>query len=223
VSPATLLTRAGRLLPRALRARAYEVPRQWGYYKLPAVASWLRKQIVLLRHPHATVEFGEGCYLGPGFSLHMPEQGTFIAGRGCEFRGGFRVEIAGDGRVIIGDNCVFTHDMLIQCSRLIQFGDRVMAGQDTVVDGTHRFRDLDVPPMAQGYDFHPVHIGDDAVIHVKCTIIADIGERAVVGANSVVNRPVPPYSVAVGAPARVVDYFGPERRSQADKNPSASS
>ena len=51
-------------------------------------------------------------------------------------------------------------------------------------------------------------IGDDAVITTKCTVMADVGQRAFVGANSVVTRPIPPFSVAVGAPARVVETFG---------------
>jgi acetyltransferase-like isoleucine patch superfamily enzyme len=39
--------------------------------------------------------------------------------------------------------------------------------------------------------------------------MADIGRRAFVGANAVVTRPVPPYTVAVGAPAKPIEYFGP--------------
>jgi hypothetical protein len=38
---------------------------------------------------------------------------------------------------------------------------------------------------------------------------ADIGEQAFVGANAVVTRPILPYSFAAGAPARVIEYFGP--------------
>jgi acetyltransferase-like isoleucine patch superfamily enzyme len=43
----------------------------------------------------------------------------------------------------------------------------------------------------------------------KCTVIAGIGRRAFIGANAVVTRPIPPYTVAVGAPARPIEYFGP--------------
>jgi acetyltransferase-like isoleucine patch superfamily enzyme len=39
--------------------------------------------------------------------------------------------------------------------------------------------------------------------------MADIGTRAFIGANAVVSRPVPAYTVAVGAPARPIEYFGP--------------
>ena len=40
-------------------------------------------------------------------------------------------------------------------------------------------------------------------------LIANIGRRSVIGANSVVTRDIPPYCVAGGTPARVLDYFGP--------------
>ena len=85
-----------------------------------------------------------------------------------------------------------------------------MFGQATMLlDGQHRFRDLSRPMLEQGYDFSPLRIEDDAVITTKCTIMADVGRRAFIGANSVVTRPIPRYTVAVGAPARPIEYFGP--------------
>jgi acetyltransferase-like isoleucine patch superfamily enzyme len=173
--------------------------------------SELRKRWVLLRHPHATIRFEGPVYLGPGFSLHIPDSGTFIVGPGVEFRRGFRAEVEGDGRITIGAGSICTYSVLMQCTTSIDIGERVMFGQATiVVDGQHRFRDLDRPMLEQGYDFTPLTIGDDATITSKCTIMADVGRRAFVGANAVVTRPVPDYCVAVGAPARAVEYFGPD-------------
>jgi acetyltransferase-like isoleucine patch superfamily enzyme len=194
--------------------RARDTLRRWpqslGYLHGPRLMSWLRMRWVLARHPHATVEFGRGVYLGPGFSLHIPDGGTFIAGPGTEFRRDFRCEVAGEGRVLIGADCHFTYSVLIQCSTTITIGDRCMFGQSTIVlDGQHRFRDLTRPMLEQGYDFHDIQIEDDATVTTKCSIMADIGARAFIGANSVVSRPIPPYTVAVGAPARPIDYFGP--------------
>jgi acetyltransferase-like isoleucine patch superfamily enzyme len=127
-----------------------------------------------------------------------------------EFRRDFRCEIAWDGRVTIGRDSVFTYSSLIQCTTTVDIGERCQFGQTTIVlDGQHRFRDITRPMLEQGLDFTPITIEDDATTTTKCTIMASIGTRAFVGANSVVTRPVPPYTVAVGAPAKVVDYFGP--------------
>jgi acetyltransferase-like isoleucine patch superfamily enzyme len=194
----------------AMRRLIAELPRRIGYVHGPRLMSRLRKWWVLARHPHATVRFIEPVYLGPGFSLHIPEGGTFIAGPAVEFRRNFRAEVSGDGRIEIGAGTVFTYDVIIQCSTSIVIGERCMFGQATlVVDGNHRYRDLDRPMLEQGYDFRPIVIADDATITTKCTIIADVGERCFVGANSVVSKPAPPFTVVAGAPARVIDYFGP--------------
>jgi acetyltransferase-like isoleucine patch superfamily enzyme len=181
-----------------------------GYHRGPKLASAVRKAWVRLRNPHADIRFGKYTYLGPGFSLHMPEGGTFITGIGVEFRRKFRCELLPGARVSIGSLSVFTYDVVMQCGKSIDIGERVMFGQCTlVVDGNHRFRDLDKPMLQQGYDFRPLRIEDDATITTKCTIISDVGERAFIGANSVVTEPVPPYCLAVGSPARAVEYFGP--------------
>ena len=169
-SRSLLVRAAGRLLPKRLRQRLRTLPLEIGYRHGPMIMSTLRKWWVLVRHPHAHIRFGNGVYLGPRFSLHIPGPGTFIVGDGVEFRRNFRCEI---------------------------------------YDGNHRYRDLSRPFLEQGFNFRAIRIDDDAQIHSLCTIINDIGERAVIGANAVVTRPIPPFTLAVGAPARPISYFGP--------------
>jgi acetyltransferase-like isoleucine patch superfamily enzyme len=189
-----------------------ELPRQLGYVIGPRIMSALRKRWVLLRHPHANIVFQGKVYLGPGFSLHIPGPGTFIVGNDVEFRRGFRAEIDGHGRITIGAKSAFTYYVLLQCSTSIEIGERCMFGQSTiVVDGSHRFRDLERPMLEQGFDFAPVRIHDNVTVTSKCTIVGtEIGERVFIAANAVVTKPIPPYTVAAGVPARVIDYFGPE-------------
>ena len=194
-----------------LPARLRKLPRTIGYVRGPRLMSALRKRWVLLRHPHADIHFGAHTYLGPGFSLHMPDGGRFVVGEGVEFRRNFRAELGPDALISIGSRSVFTYDVIMQCTTSIEVGERCMFGQATlVVDGNHRFRDLDKPMLEQGYDYTPIRIEDDATITTKCTIIADVGRRAFIGANSVVTRAVPAYTVAAGVPARTLEYFGPE-------------
>lgn len=185
-------------------------PRKIGYVWGPRIMSELRKRWVLFRHPHANIVFEGPVYLGPGFSLHIPDKGNFIVGAGVEFRRRFRAEIYNDGTIKIGDGCYLTYDVIITCATTIEIGKRVGMAQATyVADGNHRYKDLDVPFLNQGYDFRPLKIEDDAQIHSKCTIVNNIGTRSVIGANAVVSRPIPPYCLAAGVPARVIDYFGP--------------
>jgi acetyltransferase-like isoleucine patch superfamily enzyme len=191
--------------------RLRRLPVWLGYRKGPPIMSELRKRWLLFRNPHANIRFEGAVYLGPRFSLHMPRGGTFIVGHAVEFRRGFRAELVGpDSRIVIGAGSVFTYDVLIQCGTSIEIGERVMFGQSAmVVDGNHKYRDLTKPMLQQGYDFRPLKIEDDVTTTTKCTIINNIGTRAFIAANAVVTRPIPPYTVAAGVPAKVIDYFGP--------------
>ncbi len=172
--------------------------------------SALRRRWVLFRNPHADIRFEGPVYLGPGFSIHAPRGGTFVVGPGVEFRRGFRAELGPEGRIVIGAGSYLTYDVIIACSTTIEIGERCGLGQSTfVADGNHRYRDLDTPFLAQGYEYRAVKIEDDVQIHSKCTIVNGIGTRSVIGANAVVSRPIPPYCLAAGVPARVIDYFGP--------------
>jgi acetyltransferase-like isoleucine patch superfamily enzyme len=133
-----------------------------------------------------------------------------VVGHGVEFRRGFVCEISGDGKVVIGKGTIFSNNTLIQCSTLVEIGDRCVFGQSTlIVDGYHRYGDTSRHWLQQGHDWRPIRIGKWVGVSDKCTIQADIGEQAMIASNSVVNRPIPAFCVAVGTPARVVRYFGP--------------
>jgi acetyltransferase-like isoleucine patch superfamily enzyme len=209
-----LLSKSRRYLkaptPARIRRVAERVPVEIGYDKGPRLMSWLRKRWVLLRHPHADIRFGRGCYLGPGFSLHIPGPATFEVGDNVEFRRNFRAELIPGARISIGSGCYFTYDVILACSTTIDIGERCGFAQATfVADGSHRYRDLSKAFLDQGYEFRPIVIEDDVQVHSKCTIVAGIGKRTVLGANAMVSKPLPAYTLAAGVPARVLDYFGP--------------
>lgn len=212
LSPMTDLdiVRTAAIKARQLPSRARRLPASIGYRRGPRLMSLLRMWWVLLRNPHATIKFGKGNYLGPGFSLHMPYGGTFITGDWVEFRRKFRAELGPNGRIEIGSLSYMTYDVIITCDTSITIGERCGLGQCAyVVDGNHRYRDLETPMLQQGYDYRNIHIEDDAQIFSKCTITNSVGKRSIIGANSVVVKPVPPFCLAAGVPARVIDYFGP--------------
>jgi acetyltransferase-like isoleucine patch superfamily enzyme len=174
------------------------------------LASSIRKLLVRLRNRHATIEFREPVYWGPGCALVLDPGTTFIAGPRAHFRRGVIVEIRGSGRVEIGSDAHFTYNTVIQCTTSIKVGDHCSVGGSMLVDGNHRWRSTDKPMLEQGYEYNPLTIGDYATITTGCVVMADVGERAVVGANAVVTKPVPPYTIAAGVPARVISEFGPE-------------
>jgi len=177
----------------------------------------VRLAVARATHRHAHLRIDRHVFAGPGFRLEIPGAGTLEVGPGVQFQRGFYCEISGDGRVSIGAGTIFTADAMIQCSTSIEIGEGCMFGKSLVMaDGSHRFRDWTKHVNAQGYDFRPIVIGDGAVVHSNCTIVASLGRRAVVGANTLVNRDVPDYTLVGGVPAKELDYFGPAREAGVD-------
>ena len=82
-------------------------------------------------HLHCDVRIAWPVRLGPGFSLYIPDNGTFVVEEGVDFRSNFRCDIEGEGRVEIGAGTVFTANALIQCSTAVTIGKRCGFGQST--------------------------------------------------------------------------------------------
>lgn len=100
----------------------------------------------------------------------------------------------------VGRNCEIMNGVSI--------GNNVMMGPDVYMcTETHEFKDTSVPMRTQGFkEIKKIVIEDDVWIGARVIILpgVTIGKGSVVGAGAVVPRSIPPYSVAVGNPARVV-------------------
>jgi maltose O-acetyltransferase len=112
----------------------------------------------------------------------------------------FTPELSIGDRSGIGVNCELTGPITI--------GSDVMMGPEVIIyTSGHRFDRTDVSMMDQGFtEVKPVSIGNDVWIGRRVIIMpgVTIGDGCVIGAGAVVTKDIPPYSVAVGVPARVV-------------------
>jgi len=82
---------------------------------------------------------------------------------------------------------------------LIGSGVHIISGKNS-----HFHHRVDVPIARQGGVRTPVHIGSAAWIGSGAIIMADVGDQCLIGAGAVVTRAVPPWSIAVGSPARTI-------------------
>ncbi|WP_279635850.1 acyltransferase [Micromonospora arida] len=114
----------------------------------------------------------------------------------------------------VGRNVDLGHRPVIMAARSrIRIGDNVMFGPEvTIRGGNHRIDRVGAPmisvekaPSDAALD-RGVTIGDDVWVGTRAVILhgVTIGRGAVIGAGAVVTRPVPPYAVAAGNPARVI-------------------
>jgi len=94
---------------------------------------------------------------------------------------------------------------------LCSIGDDVLLGSGVhLVSGTrvHYFDRVAVPIREQGGEMTPINIGRDCWVGNGAVVMADVGEGAVIGAAALVNKPIDPYTVAVGNPAKAVRKRG---------------
>lgn len=86
------------------------------------------------------------------------------------------------------------------------------------MDHNHEYGDIDKPIHAQGVTpGGRIRIGRNSWLGYGCVIFSatgllEIGRNCVVGANSVVTRSFPDYSVIAGNPAKLVKTYDPARR-----------
>jgi acetyltransferase-like isoleucine patch superfamily enzyme len=93
----------------------------------------------------------------------------------------------------------------------VEIGENVLiAGRVYISDHNHRFSDIGKPILAQGIESGGrVIIEENAWLGEGCVILpgVTIGRNSIIGSNAVVTKDVPPYSIAVGIPARVIKRY----------------
>jgi acetyltransferase-like isoleucine patch superfamily enzyme len=92
----------------------------------------------------------------------------------------------------------------------VYIGDHVILAQNVVVAGlNHGYQDVTLPIKDQPVTTAQIRIEDEVWIGANSTVLAGItiGKHSVIAAGSVVSKDIPPYSVAVGNPVRVIKQF----------------
>ncbi|MGA0970212.1 MAG: acyltransferase [Ilumatobacteraceae bacterium] len=116
-------------------------------------------------------------------------------------------ECLSDPVVSIGDRCLIGRGSGIVGHLSIEIGDDVWTGHHIyITDQNHGWADQSLPISRQSQPEAAVRVGSGSWIGHGSVILpgSTVGERVVIGANSVVTGDIPSGSVAVGAPARVV-------------------
>ncbi len=157
------------------------------------------------------VQLGQGVYLDSGVYLHALPNGitigdnTFLMHHTMLHVFNFRhLPQAG---ITIGNNCFLGEYNVIRGQGGVSIGNDVYTGPMVkIVAVNHVFDNLDLPIREQGVTAQGIVIEDDVWLGAGVTVVdgVTIGRGSIIGAGAVVTSDIPPYSIAVGIPAKPV-------------------
>jgi acetyltransferase-like isoleucine patch superfamily enzyme len=119
----------------------------------------------------------------------------------------------GVGSVIIGDRTKIGLSNTIIGP--VTIGNDIRLAQNITLSGlNHNYQDVNIPIHSQGVSTLPIVIEDETWIGANVVVLAGVkvGKHSIIAAGSVVTKDIPPYSVAVGNPARVLKKYNPETK-----------
>ncbi|MBN1253919.1 MAG: acyltransferase [Deltaproteobacteria bacterium] len=165
-------------------------------------------------------EYGKNVYIAPNVIIKRPQLvsiGNHVTvqrnasfyihpsnknSTSCILRLGNYVHI-GLNNVISAVNSIIIEDYVL------------IAPNVTIVDSSHKYEDIEIPIIFQAYTRGgTVHIERECWIGTNVIILPNvtIGRHSIIGANSVVKQSIPPFSIAAGAPARVIRKYDVDKK-----------
>jgi acetyltransferase-like isoleucine patch superfamily enzyme len=137
------------------------------------------------------ITIGDECQFDEYTHLLATNRSRIVIGNNVRFANGFAHVVATFDEIVIEDHCLF--------AAFVQ-----------LITGNHGFDDVNTPIMDQlPCSTGPILVKRGGWVGRGANIMGGvtIGRNSVVGANAVVTRDVPDYTVVVGAPARVVKRY----------------
>lgn len=145
--------------------------------------------------------------IGQGADIRCP--GNIRLGDRARFDRGIVLSACDRSAIEIGDDFGANGNVRIiaDCGGNVTIGNKVIVGPNVVIRAAdHATERVDLSIREQGHVAGKVVIGSDVWIGANVVVLrgASIGDRSVIGAGSVVTGDIPPLSIAVGMPARVI-------------------
>ena len=136
-----------------------------------------------------------------GFPFPTIDNQGWIEVENCALFSGVRLECWKGATIHIGNGTYLNRNSEVVAARRVCIGRDCKIARDVII------MDTDQHALPNGtLVARPVAIGDRVWVGARAIILkgVTIGHDAVIGAGSVVTSDVPPYSIAVGTPARVL-------------------
>ncbi len=144
---------------------------------------------------------GENVKIGKNVVINI-KNGNILIGSNCVIASYTRLDVIG-GNIVLGKGVLLnSHSIITSWQNVIIGNDTLIAPFCHITDRVHGVSKAMLIKDQQGESL-AIKIGDDVWIASSCIILkgVTVGQGAVVGANSVVNRDIDPFSIVAGSPA----------------------
>ncbi|GAC1315202.1 MAG: DapH/DapD/GlmU-related protein [Chloroflexota bacterium] len=165
------------------------------------------------------IRLGRGSYLDHGVYVHATPGGVEIGDRTTVMHNTelhvFNFRDLPHAFIRIGSDTFVGESVVVRGQGGVTIGNSVLiAPHVKILAINHTFSDPTRPVIEQGITGRGIVIEDGSWIGAGAVILdgVRIGQGAVVGANAVVSRDVPPHTLVVGSPARVVKHLSGDDR-----------
>lgn len=145
---------------------------------------------------------------------HIRVLGSYSIGKGFTSGPGLILDVLNnDAKLVIGKNVKLNHRCHIGVMKSVKIGNDVLFASNVFIsDHTHGSYSGNMqsnpfqPPNDREIVCGDVEIGDRVWIGENVAVLlgVSIGESSIIGANSVVTKDIPSFSIAVGSPAKVI-------------------
>ncbi len=161
------------------------------------------------------LKVGKNSFLGPGYNYIFGNFNGVRLGKDVYIDRNAQISLIGrlanvgsDNEIIIGDGTKIGRNFICVSCKKIRIGKNCEISHNvSVYDHEHNVYNRKIPPTKSGFTkIREVIIEDDCFIGAHSFILKGVhlSKHCVVGANSVVTKSFPAYSIIAGSPARLI-------------------
>ncbi len=152
-------------------------------------------------------KLGEKCQLGPYVRVDNPRK--LVLGKRCQIEEWVWFKMVNPAaRISVAEHSFIGRGSEFDVSDQVQVGSHVLIAPGVFITDHGHNASAGALIEEQGCTAAPVVIGDDVWIGARAIILkgVTIGNGAVIGAGSIVNRSVEPNAIVAGVPAKLLRY-----------------